>query len=148
VARGRVSPSRELTIRSAGRDDVPAVLDLWAQARSAAATTPDDAAAVQRLLERSPDALLVAEREGRIVGVIVAAWDGWRGNMYRLAVLPDVRRQGIARRLVDAAHERLRAQGARRVTALVAADERDATGLWRATGYDRDELIVRFVRNL
>jgi ribosomal protein S18 acetylase RimI-like enzyme len=68
--------------------------------------------------------------------------------MYRLAVEPSRRRQGIARRLVEAGHERLRARGAGRVTALVAHDEPDATALWRAVGYDRDELIVRFVRNI
>jgi hypothetical protein len=34
------------------------------------------------------------------------------------------------------------------VTALVAHDEVDATELWSAVGYDRDELVVRYVRNL
>ena len=41
---------------------------------------------VERLIADSPAALLVAERDGEIVGVLIAAWDGWRGNMYRLAV--------------------------------------------------------------
>jgi ribosomal protein S18 acetylase RimI-like enzyme len=68
--------------------------------------------------------------------------------MYRLAVLPQHRRHGIATRLVEAGHERLRALGARRVTALVAHDEEEAVGLWLAAGYARDEEIVRFVRNL
>jgi ribosomal protein S18 acetylase RimI-like enzyme len=40
------------------------------------------------------------------VGTLVAAWDGWRGNMYRLAVLPEHRRAGIGRELVDAGYER------------------------------------------
>jgi ribosomal protein S18 acetylase RimI-like enzyme len=103
---------------------------------------------VARLIQDSGDGLLVAEYDGSIVGALVAAWDGWRGNMYRLAVEPSSRREGIARRLVEAGHDRLRARGARRVTALVAHDEPDAEGLWRAVGYGRDELIVRFVRNL
>jgi ribosomal protein S18 acetylase RimI-like enzyme len=68
--------------------------------------------------------------------------------MYRLAILPAYRRRGIARRLVEAGHESLRAKGARRVTALVAHEERNATGLWRAAGYHLDEDISRFVRNL
>ena len=126
--------------------DVPEVLALWERARSSAAVTPDDEAGVTRLVTR--DALLVAEANGRLVGTLVAAWDGWRGNMYRLAVLPEYRRRGLARRLVQDGHQRLKAQGARRITALVADDEGDATGLWRAVGYERDEQIVRFVRNL
>lgn len=86
--------------------------------------------------------------DGEIVGALIAAWDGWRGNMYRLAMLPHLRRQGIATRLVDAEHEHLRSKGARRVTALVAHEEEDAVRLWKAAGYHRDEQIARFVRNL
>jgi ribosomal protein S18 acetylase RimI-like enzyme len=135
-----------MLVREAGRADVDAVLELWAQARSEAAVTPDTAESVELLLDRS--SLLVAEDDGRIIGALVVGWDGWRGNMYRLAVLPEFRRRGIGSRLVEAGHDRLRASGARRVTALVAHDEEEATGLWQAVGYERDTEIVRFVRNL
>jgi ribosomal protein S18 acetylase RimI-like enzyme len=137
-----------VSIRLATADDIPAVLALWESARSGAASTPDSRAVVERLIDHSDDALLVAEHQGRLAGVLVAAWDGWRGNMYRLAVLPGNRRLGIARLLVEAGHDRLREKGARRVTALVAEQEPDAVGLWRALGYERDEYVVRFVRNL
>lgn len=137
-----------VNVRAAGPDDADAVLDLWAVARSAAAVTPDDAPSVNRLIEHTAGALLVAELDGVVVGALIAAWDGWRATMYRLAVLPEVRRQGVGRRLVEEGHRRLRARGAPRVTALVAHDEVDATGLWSAAGYERDDLIVRYVRNL
>ena len=135
-------------IRSARSEDIEAVLAVWEQARSAAATTPDDAEIVARLIEHTPDALLVAECDGQLVGVLVAGWDGWRGNMYRLAVLMSYRRRGIGRRLVEAGHERLVRKGARRVTALVAHEEEEAQSLWRSAGYRFDEQIARFVRNL
>ncbi len=137
-----------LEIRTADRADVDAVLGVWAEARSAAARTLDDAEVVDQLLARDPGALLVAEAEGDVVGVLIAGWDGWRGNVYRLAVLPSHRRRGIGRRLVEAGHERLRALGARRVTALVGGEEGAAHGLWRAVGYQRDEFVHRFVRDL
>ena len=135
-------------IRAATAADIDAVLSVWADARSAAARTPDDPQAVESLLERDPGALLVAESGGQVVGALIAGWDGWRGNVYRLAVIPSHRRQGIARQLVEAGHDRLRAQGARRVTALVGGEEGAAHGLWRAVGYQRDEFVHRFVRNL
>jgi ribosomal protein S18 acetylase RimI-like enzyme len=78
----------------------------------------------------------------------VVGWDGWRGNMYRLAVRADHRRRGIARSLVEAGHDHLRSVGAPRITALVGAGEEEAAELWRATGYEPDAKIVRFVRNL
>ena len=135
-------------VRAASAGDIDSVLAVWAEARSAAAQTHDDPEVVRRLLDRDPGALLVAESGGKVVGVLIAGWDGWRGNVYRLAVLPAYRRQGIARQLVEAGHERLRAQGARRVTALVGGEEGGAHRLWRAVGYQRDEFVHRFVRNL
>ena len=135
-------------IRAATPSDIEAVLAVWAEARTAPARTPDVPEAVQALLERDPGALLVAEVGGEVVGVLIAGWDGWRGNVYRLAVRPSHRLQGIARQLVEAGHERLRAQGAHRVTALVGGEEGAAHRLWRALGYQRDEFVHRFVRNL
>ncbi|MGO9498921.1 MAG: GNAT family N-acetyltransferase [Solirubrobacteraceae bacterium] len=49
--------------------------------------------------------------EGELVGALIAGWDGWRGNMYRLAVGPDHRRRGVARRSLDAGEEHLRGSG-------------------------------------
>jgi len=138
----------DVDVRSARRGDIGEVLALWRAARSAQAATLDDAESVTRLIEHDADALLVAECDGHLVGVLVAAWDGWRGNMYRLAVLAAFRRRGIATRLVQAGHERLLARGARRVTALVAHAEEEAVGLWRERGYQFDEKLARFVRNL
>ena len=135
-------------IRAATEADVDAVLGIWTRARSVAARTPDTAEYVRRLLARDPGALLVAEADGEPVGALIAGWDGWRGNVYRLAVLPTHRRQGIASALVEAGHERLHELGARRVTALVGGDEGAAHKLWRALGYQRDEFVHRFVRNL
>lgn len=135
-------------VRAALPTDVVEVLELWRHARSAAAVTPDTEEAVTLLIGRPGSALLVAEVDQRIVGSLIVAWDGWRGNMYRLAVLPSHRRRGVARRLVEAGHEHLRTQGARRVTALVAHAEAEAVGVWLNAGYARDEEIARFVRNL
>jgi ribosomal protein S18 acetylase RimI-like enzyme len=135
-------------VRTATAADIDRVIAVWAEARSSAARTPDDPEVVEQLLERDPEALLVAESDGEVVGVLIAGWDGWRGNVYRLAVLPSHRREGIARELVEAGHERLRARGARRVTALVGGEEGAAHRLWRALGYQRDEFVHRFVRDL
>ena len=138
----------EVEIRAARTDELPALLGLWAQARSLAASVPDDEPALTALLARDPQALLVADDGGELVGTLIAAWDGWRGNMYRLAVARDRRRRGIARALVRRGEEHLRAQGARRVTALVVDTDEPAVELWRAAGYARDDNVGRFVRNL
>jgi ribosomal protein S18 acetylase RimI-like enzyme len=143
-----VSATERLAIRAAGAADVNGVLKLWRQARSPAAVTQDTEQAVATLLAHEGSVLLVAEHDHHIVGSLIVAWDGWRGNMYRLAVVPHLRRQGIARRLIDEAHHHLRRIGAHRVTALVAHEEEEATAVWRSVGYEYDANIWRFVRNL
>jgi ribosomal protein S18 acetylase RimI-like enzyme len=103
---------------------------------------------VERLIGDSPATLLVAESGGEIVGALIAGWDGWRGNMYRLAVREGRRRQGIGIALVRAGEEYLRGCGARRVTALVAFEAEAAGALWDSAGYPQDQEIGRRVRNL
>jgi ribosomal protein S18 acetylase RimI-like enzyme len=135
-------------VRMGRRDDVGPVLELWAQSRSAHASTADRPGDVERLVDDSPAALLVAERDGEIVGALIAAWDGWRGNMYRLAVRRECRREGIGIALTRAGEEYLRSRGARRVTALVAFEDEAAGAFWESAGYPRDREIGRRVRNL
>jgi ribosomal protein S18 acetylase RimI-like enzyme len=94
------------------------------------------------------DALLVAQVEGRLAGTIIAGWDGWRGSLYRLAVLPPARRRGIALRLVAEAERRLAAKGARRLSAIVMSEQDPAVALWLAAGYHHDTRVGRYVRTL
>jgi ribosomal protein S18 acetylase RimI-like enzyme len=138
----------ETAVRRCRRADVPAVLSLWAQARSGHASASDRLDDVERLVAESPAALLVAERNGEIVGALIAAWDGWRGNMYRLTVHDGHRRQGIGLALTRAGEDYLRQCGARRITALVAFGDEVAGEFWESAGYPRDQEIGRRVRNL
>ena len=134
------------SIRAATRADVPAVLALWRDA-DAEVTETDDARAVEALLVRDPQALLVATDDGRLAGSIVAGWDGWRGQLSRLAVRPDLRRHGLGTALVRAAEDRLRALGARRIAAIVVDDHDPALAFWAAVGYDLAP-HVRFTKTL
>jgi ribosomal protein S18 acetylase RimI-like enzyme len=138
----------EINVRPAQPPDVAAVLELWAQARSGHASTADRLEDVERLLADSPAALLVAERDAEIIGALIAAWDGWRGNMYRLAVAEGHRREGIGIALTRAAEDYLHGCGAGRVTALVAHDDAVAGRFWDSAGYPVDREIGRRVRNL
>jgi ribosomal protein S18 acetylase RimI-like enzyme len=109
---------------------------------------PTSAHCLAALVENQREALLVAELGRNVVGSLIAAWDGWRGNMYRLAVHPRWRQRGIARRLVAAGEERLRALGARRISALVWSEDTPAMRIWLSAGYEHDESIRRFVKTL
>jgi len=124
------------------------VLELWEQTRSAHATMPDGLDDVRRLLSRDAESLLVAVADDVIVGALIAGSDGWRGNMYRLAVGADYRRAGVGLALVRAGEQHLERLGISRITALVAFEDDVAVGFWEAAGYPQDREIGRRVRNL
>src|SRR4030095_5063647 len=84
-----------------------------------------------------------------VVGSVIGGWDGWRGNIYRLAVAPQARRRGLARRLLHEAERVLVARGARRSSARVEPHELHAIGFWDALsdrGWRRDERMLRYVK--
>ena len=136
-----------LTIRRGTVDDAPAVLTLWLDA-DAEPTHTDTATDLTKLIAHDPDALIVAVDvdHGRVVGSVIAGWDGWRGSIYRLAVLPSHRRRGLGRQLLAAAESRLRAVGAVRSQAIVVETDGQATAFWRASGWQQQAERLRFVR--
>ncbi len=134
-------------IRSAVPVDLPDVVDLWDRAggptRLAGRLTE-----ANRLLERDPGALLVAEHDGRVVGTLIVGWDGWRAHLYRLAVEPPARRHGIARALVAEAQARARRLGAVRLDAMVDDANDTAIGFWARIGFEPDDHDSRWSRIL
>jgi len=100
----------------AGAGDLPAILDLWKRAGTEPGHT-DDIESLTKLIAHDPGALLVAVEDETIAGSVIAAWDGWRGSIYRLAVAPSHQRRGLGTVLVNAAVKRLRALGAVRLQA-------------------------------
>jgi ribosomal protein S18 acetylase RimI-like enzyme len=136
-----------ITIRPARRDEVDLVLELWKAGQPAPSST-DDPEGLLGLMRRDPAALFVAEAEGRVVGTLIVGWDGWRAGLYRLVVLPEVRRTGVATQLVKAGEARLRELGARRISCMVMSDHDHANAFWRAMGYELLDGVGRYIKDL
>lgn len=133
-------------LRTARLDDVDGLIAFWRLAGENDARPTDSTVAVRRLIESDPDALLVAAIDGLIVGTVIAGWDGWRAHLYRLAVHPDHRRQGIGRLLLNVAEARLEVLGASRLDAMVLDGNELGQSAWRARGYRRQAEWSRWVK--
>ncbi|WJV50276.1 GNAT family N-acetyltransferase [Streptomyces flavofungini] len=134
-------------IRAAAPDDLDAVLAFWKVAAEGTSIS-DDRSGVERLVARDPGALLLAERDGELVGTVIAGFDGWRASLYRLAVHPDARRAGIGSALLRAAEERFVALGGRRADAMVLNRNELAHHAWHAAGYAPQPQWSRWVKPL
>ena len=138
----------DLTLRAAEPHELPAVLAFWQTAAENGHRPADSLGALAALHLRDPDALILAVDDAGIAGTIIAGWDGWRCHLYRLAVAPHRRRQGVGRALVAAAEERFRTLGGSRADAMVLDDNDGAHAIWAANGYHRQAEWSRWVKPL
>lgn len=137
----------EIRIRAAGPSDLDPVLAFWKDAAEGTSIS-DDRDGLSALVERDPQALLLAELGDGLAGTVIAGFDGWRCSLYRLAVRPDLRRRGVASALLAAAEERFAALGGRRADAMVLDRNETAHPAWRAAGYAPEPQWSRWVRHL
>jgi ribosomal protein S18 acetylase RimI-like enzyme len=135
-----------VTLRSATLADIDTVLALWESAAENRDRPADSRQAVETLVARDPDALILAIGNDEIIGSIVAGWDGWRCHLYRLAVHPDQRRLGVGQLLINAAEGRGRALGAGRIDAMVLDGNELGAAIWERNGYVRQTEWSRWVK--
>ncbi len=133
------------SIRECRPEEAKALLALW-QAAGTSPSVTDTVTDVRGAIESSAS-VLIAVADQRIVGSLIVTFDGWRGNMYRIAVHPDYRRCGIGRALVREGERGLAEQGVKRITALVEEKYPWATAFWSAVGYEIEPGVVRFFHN-
>ena len=83
----------------------------------------------------------VAVRGDRVAGTVMAGYDGHRGWIYRLAVSPDHRREGVGARLMRQAEAALAARGCAKVNLQVRAGNEVVVGFYRSLGYEVEERV-------
>jgi ribosomal protein S18 acetylase RimI-like enzyme len=140
----------ESIVRRAHFDDLSTVLQLWETAGVTPPSVSDSVEGLTLLMRCSDAVLLIATINDQIVGSVIGGWDGWRGNIYRLAVVPQFRRQGIARQLVEEVSRVLFDKGAQRLSALVEYEHPWAMNFWnsmRELGFDYDPKFARYIKD-
>ena len=134
-----------MEIRKMKIEDYEAVYQLWLSCKGMGLNTVDDSRdGIEKFLNRNPDTCFVAERDGKIVGVIMAGSDGRRGYIYHTAVSSDQRRQGIASKLVDAVMTAFKNTGITKVNLVVFERNADGNAFWEKSGFTvREDLVYR-----
>ncbi|HVT74725.1 MAG TPA: GNAT family acetyltransferase [Lacunisphaera sp.] len=132
--------SAEIRVRPFTRADGAVVVALW---EACGLTRPwnDPHQDIARKLKVNPEMFLVAEAGGRIVGTVMAGYEGHRGWINYLAVEPSRRRGGLGRRLMAEAERLLRAAGCPKINLLVRTDNAAVIAFYERIGFQRDEVV-------
>ena len=122
-------------------EDVEAAVALWHEVDL---TRPwnDPHRDLARARETWPDLVLAAHDGPRLVGTVVAGFDGHRGWLYYLATVPDRQGEGIASTLVSEAERRLSDLGCPKVQLMVRADNAAVLEFYDRRGYERSDVVV------
>lgn len=128
-----------MKVRSFAIEDYPEVRELWI-ASGLGIRPGDELEGIQLKLKRDRELFLVAEEKGKIVGTAMGAWDGRRGWIYHLGVLPSHQRSGIATRLIMELEARMNAMGIPKVNALIYPSNKASVGFFTDAGYEMVEM--------
>lgn len=134
-----------MTIRNMTPSDYDSVYALWLSCAGMGLNDLDDSPeGIARYLRRNPSTCFVAEKDTRIVGVILSGHDGRRGFIHHTAVHPDCRGQGIGHQLVETALTALKAEGIHKVALVVFDRNQVGNGFWEKEGFTaREDLVYR-----
>ena len=132
------------TIRTMTPCDYDAVLALMQDTPGISLRDADSREATERYLARNPGLSFVAEAEGRLIGCVMCGHDGRRGYLQHLLVLPEYRRQGIARALTQRCLAALEQLGIHKCHLDVFKTNSGAARYWQGQGWTLRTDIDRY----
>jgi ribosomal protein S18 acetylase RimI-like enzyme len=130
-----------MEIRAYLEADEGAVAALWE--RVFGYGTPHNAPGfvIKRKVEFQRELFFVAVVDVKVVGTVMAGYDGHRGWIYSMAVLPEYRRRGIATALMKHAENALRERGAAKINLQLLASNAATCEFYKGLGYSIEERI-------
>jgi ribosomal protein S18 acetylase RimI-like enzyme len=130
-----------MRIRHFRADDTEAVVSLWG---TAGLTKPwnDPRKDIARKAAVQPELFVVAvDDDDRVIGSVMAGYDGHRGWMNYLASAPDVRGRGVGRALVRHVEAALLELGCPKLNLQVRATNPEVVSFYKHIGYRIDDTI-------
>jgi ribosomal protein S18 acetylase RimI-like enzyme len=122
--------------------DFQSVIQLWETAGEGIhIQRSDQPNEILKKLERDPDLFLVVCLEEKIIGTVIAGFDGRRGMIYHLAVAPEYRNQVIASSLMFEVEQRLKSKGCIRCYLFVTPQNQIAMQFYENHGWSRMTII-------
>ena len=134
-----------MNIRKMVIDDYKQVYDLWINTPNMGLNNVDDSKdGISKFLTRNPNTCFVAEKDGKIIGVILSGHDGRRGFIYHTAVSESEQRKGVGTQLLNAAMSALKNEGIHKVALVIFEKNIKGNAFWEQQHFvTRNDLIYR-----
>ncbi len=129
-----------MNIRNYQDADHQSLIDLWS------VVFPDDPphnqpAEVIDAKLAVDDLIFVAEKGGKLIGACIAGYDGHRGWLYAVAVLPKHRSEGTGSALVKHALQSLKQIGCIKVNLQIRSTNKDIESFYQSLGFKTEDRI-------
>jgi ribosomal protein S18 acetylase RimI-like enzyme len=129
-----------MNIRPFQSADQATVIALW-QACGLTRPWNDPVKDIARKRTVQPELFLVGDLDGVVVASVMAAFDGHRGSVNYLAVLPAMQRRGLGQQMMATVQARLLAMGCPKINLHIRAANTQVAGFYAALGYTQDDVI-------
>ena len=131
----------EFEVRAYEPQDESAVVELWETVFPDAPPWNNPPDVIERKLSVQRDLFLVCLSGGRLVGTVLAGFDGVRGWVHKVAAHPEFQRKGIATHLMKAAEERLASIGCPKLNIQLRASNTSAVKFYESAGYAIEDRV-------
>ena len=111
------------------------VIDLWQVVFGYEAAHNSPEVAIDKKLQNRDGLFFVARIDDKVVGTVMAGYDGHRGWIYSIAVHPDNQKQGIGSRLLSFTQEKLEALGCLKVNLQIMEGNEAVQKFYLSNGY-------------
>ena len=137
-----------VTITPMTAGDLAEVLPLWHATEGLTLRDADRPEALERFLEANPGLSFVARAGAELVGAVICGTDGRRAYLHHLAVVPERRRSGLGRALVERCMGAAAEAGLTKCHLFVRVENEAARRFWTRMGWEPREDIVTLSRVL
>lgn len=96
---------------------------------------------LEKLVQKSPGLFFVAEDDDRIIGTVMGGFDGRRGLIYHLAVLPEYQNLHIGTRLLTRVEEALYMAGCIKIYLFIVPENMDRADFYEKRGYQQMDVV-------
>lgn len=96
---------------------------------------------IERKLKVNPELFLVGILDEKLIATCMAGYEGHRGWINYLAVLPEYQRRGFAGRMIEAAEKKLKTVGCPKINLQIRSTNTEVIEFYKSIGYLVDDVV-------